>query len=521
MLAWMIYAIVVSLLLGLAALAFERSAHLRLRPTRWLWGASIIASLLFPLAISSISFQIPTLAGIAPSAAAQKIIALHQMTTAAFSPSTWLLASTGTVAASLDTLLERAWLVASVSLFLLLCVSGAHLFWRERRWERGMMAAFPVLIAEDAGPALVGLLRPHIVVPRWLVTATPDEQELVIAHERSHLEAGDAQLLTIAVFLLICMPWNLPLWWQLRRLRRSIEMDCDARVLKHGHNISRYGEVLIAVGERQSTTIAVVAAMSESKTFLEQRIRNMLRKRTKFSWASGAALACLGIALAAGAAEVSPPSADKPAQQEVTVDSKVLEGYVGFYQLSESAILTVTLNGQQLTAQLTGQPAVPLYAHSNTEFFLKVVDAQIRFLPDAQGQAAALILRQGGRNATMQRIDANTAQQIADKAAEKLKSQAQNPATEAALRRYVTGIINGKPNYDEMSPALADATRQQLPKVQAWLVSMGAVQSFQFLGADAQGDDVYTVRQDKGPTHWLIGVDTHGTIYTAMVSAGP
>ncbi len=72
MLAWMIYAIVVSLLLGLAALAFERSAHLRLRPTRWLWGASIIASLLFPLAISSISFQIPTLAGIAPSAAAQK-----------------------------------------------------------------------------------------------------------------------------------------------------------------------------------------------------------------------------------------------------------------------------------------------------------------------------------------------------------------------------------------------------------------------------------------------------------------
>ncbi len=111
-----------------------------------------------------------------------------------------------------------------------------------------MMAAFPVLIAEDAGPALVGLLRPHIVVPRWLVTATPDEQELVIAHERSHLEAGDAQLLTIAVFLLICMPWNLPLWWQLRRLRRSIEMDCDARVLKHGHNISRYGEVLIAVG---------------------------------------------------------------------------------------------------------------------------------------------------------------------------------------------------------------------------------------------------------------------------------
>jgi hypothetical protein len=195
--------------------------------------------------------------------------------------------------------------------------------------------------------------------------------------------------------------------------------------------------------------------------------------------------------------------------------------YVGFYQLGESAVLHVALDGQHLTAQLTGQQAFPLYARSTTEFFLKITDAQISFLPDAQGQAGSLILHQGGGNIAMKRIDASAAQQIAHNAAEKLKSQAQNPLTEAALRRYVNGIINGKPPYDEMSPGLADATRHQLVKVQPWLASLGAVQSIQFLGADGQGDDVYTVRQDNGPTHWQIAVDAHGTIYTAMVSAGP
>ena len=44
MLSWMLYSIVVSLLMGLAALALERSAQIRSRPARWLWGACMAAS---------------------------------------------------------------------------------------------------------------------------------------------------------------------------------------------------------------------------------------------------------------------------------------------------------------------------------------------------------------------------------------------------------------------------------------------------------------------------------------------
>src|SRR4029078_13651233 len=108
------------------------------------------------------------------------------------------------------------------------------------------MAGPAVYISEDSGPAVVGFLRPHIVVPRWLTKSSPDEQELVIAHERSHLGAYEPKLLTIAVSLLACMPWNPMLWWQLRRLRLAIEIDCDARVLSLGYSVAPDSETLIA-----------------------------------------------------------------------------------------------------------------------------------------------------------------------------------------------------------------------------------------------------------------------------------
>ena len=416
MLAWMIYVTVVSLLLGLAALALERSARVRQKPTRWLWGTSMIASLLVPLAISSVSVQVPRLAGVVDPAMPQRVVALRQMTAGGLSPSGWLTATAGPFWASpdLDRLLQVGWSAASTVLLLAILAGSVQLNWRRRRWERGSMAGVPVHISEDAGPAIVGLWDPHIVVPRWLTQYPPDVQELVIAHEQGHLEAHDARLLTIALGLLVCMPWNLPLWWQMRRLRFAVEIDCDAGVLRRGYDVSRYGETLIAVGERRSATIAMVAAMAESGSLLEQRIRNMLRKKTKYAHATAAALACLGIACAVGAAEISPPNNDdsgKSASQASAVDTRMLDGHVGFYQLNDHAVMTITRNGQQLNAQLTGQKALPIYARSLTEFSYK--DAQISFITEPDGQTTSLILHQHGVNIPMKRIDATTAQRIA------------------------------------------------------------------------------------------------------------
>ena len=44
------------------------------------------------------------------------------------------------------------------------------------------------------------------------------------------------------------------------------------------------------------------------------------------------------------------------------------------------------------------------------------------------------------------------------------------------MRRTIDELRTGKPNYDLMSPQLADATRQQLPHLQSTFAAMGALQ---------------------------------------------
>jgi bla regulator protein blaR1 len=329
MLSWMFYSIVVSLLMSLAALAFERSAQIRGRPTRWLWAMCMVACVAIPFIPARESVQLPATAHSGPAPSPE--ITLPPLAATPTETSRLTLPAIGEdqtpLSDAISTLLDWTWRIASVALTLMILASGVHLSWRRRRWDRGEMAGTAVYISEDCGPAVVGFLRPGIVVPHWLTRLSVEEQELVIAHERAHLRAYDAQLLTIGVCLLVCMPWNLMLWWQLRRLRLAIEIDCDARVLGLGYPVARYSETLIALGERQSANYAMAMASYGSRSFLEQRIRNMLQKKTRHARVSALALAGLGAGLAVCAAEVAPPKASfvgKTLVQQVAADAQSL-----------------------------------------------------------------------------------------------------------------------------------------------------------------------------------------------------
>jgi hypothetical protein len=522
MLAWMVYAGVVSTLLAGGAYLGERSALLRKAPTRWLWGLSVSAGLILPVAMSSVAIELPRLAARFGAAATPGPTPLRRITGGALAPANWLINTTGKVAAApiFDEVLGWAWMLASAALLLAVAVHSIRLLARKRRWETARVAGTEVFVAEDVGPAVVGLWGPRIVVPRWLLSASPAEQALVIAHEQSHLEAGDAQVLAGAVLMVAAMPWNLPLWWCLRRLRNAIEVDCDARVLRRGHPVATYGAALIMVGARQSKHFAVVAGMSESKSFLEQRIRTMLSKRKKYALASAVGLACLGFVLAASAAEVSPPD-PAAGHQAVAVDPKVLAGYVGIYKVAPSGLFTVTLDGDQLFAQLTGQGSYPIYPQSSTEFFYRIVNAQLTFTPDASGVATSVILHQNGANVPLPRIDAATADAIHKQAEAKQGQLTPSPGTEAAVRRMVEGALTGQQDYAHMSPVLAEAVRAQAPVLEAAARKLGPIQSIQFLGVDASGNDTYNVRQEHGVTHWIIAVDSNGITVMARVLPGP
>jgi D-alanyl-D-alanine-carboxypeptidase/D-alanyl-D-alanine-endopeptidase len=81
----------------------------------------------------------------------------------------------------------------------------------------------------------------------------------------------------------------------------------------------------------------------------------------------------------------------------VAVSDAVLERYVGEYELTPAIKVAVTRTGNELYAQLTGQPPVRLWPENETDFFIKEVDAQVKFTRDAAGLTTSLTLFQNGQ----------------------------------------------------------------------------------------------------------------------------
>jgi hypothetical protein len=79
----------------------------------------------------------------------------------------------------------------------------------------------------------------------------------------------------------------------------------------------------------------------------------------------------------------------------IPVNVEILKKYVGSYQLQQGFNLEISLEGEQLVSQPTGQSKSPLFAESQSKFFLTAVDAQIEFEQDGSGLVTNLILHQG------------------------------------------------------------------------------------------------------------------------------
>lgn len=90
--------------------------------------------------------------------------------------------------------------------------------------------------------------------------------------------------------------------------------------------------------------------------------------------------------------------------KDVTVPDAVLETYVGNYELKPGFVLTVTKEGNQLKAQATGQPDFEIFPKTETEFYVKVVAAQITFNKNSAGVVESLTLFQGGQEIVGKKI---------------------------------------------------------------------------------------------------------------------
>jgi CubicO group peptidase (beta-lactamase class C family) len=102
------------------------------------------------------------------------------------------------------------------------------------------------------------------------------------------------------------------------------------------------------------------------------------------------------------------PTPDKPAfgdKPEVVVDPKVLDAYVGDYELRPGFIISFSKDNDHLVERATGQSSFPMYAVSNTAFRLRVVPAEVVFDDvTGGGKAQNAILHQNGASLPLRRI---------------------------------------------------------------------------------------------------------------------
>ncbi len=510
MLAWMIYVVVVTVMLSAAAWLAEQGSRRRRAASRWIWISTIVASLLLPGMVASVSIQVPNL--FKPAALSAPLVLRDA--TSLHLPN--MISGLGTAVATGDTsartdVLTLMWIGLSFAIAIALAINTGLLHRRKRQWRQGQLLGTSIWVSPDAGPAVVGLFRPRIVIPAWLMERSSAHQHMAMAHEQSHIQARDPQMLAVALGLLLLMPWNLPLWWQLHRLRRAMEVDCDARVLRGGRDIKTYCETLIEVGQSQSTTIGAVAAMSESRSFLEQRIKIMLVKPRKWAGLSALALFCLSAGMATFAAQVSPPNVSAPMPVKVADLKNASEG-VGDYQLAPYSVVTIALDGTQLSAQLTGQHPLDLFPSDSGYLAARSINVRIGFERNDHGTIAGLVLLQNGQELHAPRISNSAAAQIVQALADRVHKQQPFSGSEKALGLLLSDSDSGQ----GMSPWIAQVRARQKPQREKYLAQLGPVTSYQFAGVNDQGWDKYLVRHQQGTEDVAFVLDSNGIIVGAV-----
>lgn len=208
--------------------------------------------------------------------------------TAAFTP------ELGASANPLQVLLPIAaalWMLGAAAMLLWALVSWLRL---RKRVREAVRLEENVYECEIASPFVLGLFRPRIYLPFSLENG---ERELVLAHERAHITAGDHIIKPLG-WLLLAAHWYNPLVWLAYALFcRDIELACDERVVR-GLSLSDradYSQALLDLSRPRGGVRACPLAFGESS--VKGRVKSVLSYKKPAFW-----LFLLAVVVCVGAA---------------------------------------------------------------------------------------------------------------------------------------------------------------------------------------------------------------------------
>jgi hypothetical protein len=138
-------------------------------------------------------------------------------------------------------------------------------------------------------------------------------------------------------------------WWSLARLRLSIELDCDARVLHRGVQPRSYGTLLIDIAGQCAGHRIGALALADRTSHLERRLLAMKHTRTRFALVRTATLGAIaGLSILVACEARLPTSAevekmDVASAEKALVQSKMLAE-------KETGNVVYTVDGRTVSA---------------------------------------------------------------------------------------------------------------------------------------------------------------------------
>ena len=309
---WMGYAAGIGVLLAVGGWAGERLCETMGWPRRFAWIAALTLAVVIPLAARP---PAPVLD--VSAAAPSPITSVVQ----AADPAVPAISGTGWERAAIV-----AWGAASLATLLVFGAILGLMNRSRRRWPRRSVDGEDVYVSEGFGPALIGVTRPSVVIPDWLLCAGDRAGRVAILHEREHARARDHLTLLYGAVIAALFPWSPAVWWMVRNLRGAVEIDCDRRVIASGIPADDYGKLLLAIGVGRQRRWVLTPALLESRHSLERRLKIMAARKMKWSPLRAVTLAGLTVAALVVACDTNAPTALDDALLDVLANPEAAVG---------------------------------------------------------------------------------------------------------------------------------------------------------------------------------------------------
>ncbi|HEV7239751.1 MAG TPA: M56 family metallopeptidase [Thermoanaerobaculia bacterium] len=188
-------------------------------------------------------------------------------------------------------------------------------------------------------PSVIGSLRPIILLPASALTGmTPEQIEMVLAHEMAHIRRHDFLINLLQALVETLMFYHPAVWWMSRRVRIERENCCDDLAVAVCGNPIQYARALTRLEELRGSALSVVVAANGGS--LLERIRRIAAGRAEGTTSSSrwaAAVAMLSILIIAIAVPSLPALAERQEKKKTEDTAKKAEAKVEVVEAREDA----------------------------------------------------------------------------------------------------------------------------------------------------------------------------------------